>query len=222
MGHWALAGIPAVAIGLAPADRRLAAVEGERAHCVDRLRPRADPPVDQVEVVGGLVHEQPAGHRLLAVPPAEVVGPVAGVERPGEVDQVRGADRAAGHELAEPGVGRRVPVVEGDREAAPGPLNRRQDLRHLGLVGGHRFFRDHVAAVLHGRHDVTVMVGVHGGDNDHVGTLPADEAGEVAGRVGRHRWPAVPAGQPAVVVGHPDRAGVAQGDEIAVPGVGSA
>src|SRR5205085_8900794 len=87
------------------------------------------------------------------------------------------------------------------------------------LVGGHWLFGDDVAAVLHGRHDVAVVVGVHGGDDNHVRTLPADEVGEVAGRVGRHRGPVVPADQATVVIGHPHRAGVAQGDEIAVPGV---
>src|SRR5699024_11993679 len=42
------------------------------------------PPVHEVEVVGGLVHEQAAGAGLVAVPAAEVVGAVLGVQHPFE------------------------------------------------------------------------------------------------------------------------------------------
>ena len=42
-------------------------------------------PVDDVEVVGGLVDEEAAGVVFVAVPAAEVVGAVADVEEPVEV-----------------------------------------------------------------------------------------------------------------------------------------
>ena len=54
----------------------------------------AEPEVDQVEVVRGLVHQQPAAVALVAVPAPEVVGPVAGVQHPLEVHASHLADGA--------------------------------------------------------------------------------------------------------------------------------
>src|SRR5699024_11410142 len=54
------------------------AVEAQTAPGVDPRGGVREPPVDQVEVVGGLVHEQAAAVGLVAVPAADVVRAVLG------------------------------------------------------------------------------------------------------------------------------------------------
>src|SRR6516165_11518641 len=51
----------------------------------DPLRHASEPPVEQVEVMRGLVHEKAAGIRPVPVPAAEIVGTVIGVELPFEI-----------------------------------------------------------------------------------------------------------------------------------------
>ena len=60
----------------------LFAVESELAHSRDGFGFGIDPPVDEVEVVSGFVYHESARVRLLAVPTAEVVGAVDGVQEP--------------------------------------------------------------------------------------------------------------------------------------------
>ena len=52
----------------------------------DVRRHRAQPPVDQVEMVRRLVNHQPTGVFLVAMPAPEVIGAVAGVKKPVKVD----------------------------------------------------------------------------------------------------------------------------------------
>ena len=63
----------------------LLSVERELAEPRDFDGLGVDPPVDEIEVVPGLVHHETAGVGLLAVPSTEVVRPVHGVEQPFEV-----------------------------------------------------------------------------------------------------------------------------------------
>jgi hypothetical protein len=55
---------------------------------------RVEPPVDEVEVMGGLVDPERAAPLAQPVPAAEVVGAVLGVEIPGEVHGGDPPDRA--------------------------------------------------------------------------------------------------------------------------------
>src|SRR5204863_484036 len=95
-----------------------------------------EPPVDQVEVVARLVDHQPAGVALVAVPAAEVVGAVAGVEEPLEVDGEDAADRAGLEQLLDSAVARGVAEVEGDGE--PAASGRAGDSRPRGCGRGGR------------------------------------------------------------------------------------
>ncbi|GAB4007401.1 hypothetical protein GCM10029992_61050 [Glycomyces albus] len=67
-------------------------------------------------MVAGLVDQQAAGLLGQAVPAAEVVGAVAGVEQPVEADRDDLADRALAKEVGDLLVDRVVAVVEGDRD----------------------------------------------------------------------------------------------------------
>ena len=63
---------------------------------VDGDRNGREPPVDEVEMVRALVHEQRPGLRGMGVPAAEVVGAVVGIEEVFEVDRADLADRGIG------------------------------------------------------------------------------------------------------------------------------
>ena len=101
----------------------LGTVELQAARREDAARLAADPPVDEVEVVARLVDEEAPGVLLLAVPAAEVVRAVVGVQHPGEVDGGDPTDRAVLDHLAQRAVARRVAVVEGDDDLAAGAID---------------------------------------------------------------------------------------------------
>jgi len=211
-----LAGVAVVAVAFAARGRVFASVEEQVTLGVDGTGDRVDPPVDQVKVVGGLVHEQAAGLVFFAMPAAEVVGAVAGIQHPGKVDVARAADRALHDQLAHGGCKRRVAVVECHAQRAAGPLDRVEDLAGLGVIGGHGLFGDGVAAQLHGAADVVVMRGVHGGDDDDVRPGFGYHAVEVAGVVGGQ---GVRAALPdlAVVPVHARLAEVTERDQLIPP-----
>src|SRR5690606_23674239 len=96
------------------------AVEPQPAAAVHPGGDVVEPPADQVEVMAGLVHEQPARALLVAVPAAEVVGAVRGVQQPLEVHRGDLADAARREELAQRAVARRVAVVERHDHRAAG------------------------------------------------------------------------------------------------------
>ena len=137
-------------------------------------------------MVGRLVHHQAAAVGLVAVPAAEVVRAVAGVEQPLEVDAGDLADDAGLEHLLDLAVARRIAVVEGDGQLAAGPLLGVDDLLALLDVDGHRFFTDDVAAEFHRAAGVLVVGAVHAGDDDHIGFGLGDHPVELVGLVGRH------------------------------------
>ena len=168
-----------VRLGEPHAARGFRGVELARTEGVHGLRLGAQPPVDQVEVVGRLVHHQAARIGLVGVPAAEVIGAVDGVEQPGEVDRDDVADLARHQELLDLGARRGIAVVEGDTDLAAGALDGVDDT--LCLVGGgrHRLFGDDVAAGFEGAHDVVVVSGVGRGDDHILRPGFADHAVEV-------------------------------------------
>ena len=88
------AGVAALVMALqAEALGHLRRVELALAGRHDRDRHRGEPPVDEVEVMRGLVDHQAAGVGLVAVPAAEVVRAVDGVEHPVEIHRQHVADR---------------------------------------------------------------------------------------------------------------------------------
>ena len=128
----------------------VSAVELQITHGVDRLGFGVDPPVDQVEVVGGFVNHQSAGIPFVPVPAAEIIRTVVGVEKPFKVDAGDLAANTAVQQFFDPGVTRAVTVVECHSEFFAGTLLGVDD--HLALFGidGHRFFGNDIASEFHG------------------------------------------------------------------------
>ena len=176
--------VPAGRPGAEPAVGGVAvAVELEAAAGVDAGRHVADPPVDQVEVVARLVHQQAAGVLLLAVPAAEVVGAVHGVERPLEVHRGDLADLAGRDDLAQGGVPRGVPVVERHDDVPAGLGDRARDPSAARPVDGQRLLDDDVGPRgERPRHQLGVRVVGRGHDDDVDGLL-GDHLLEAVGRV---------------------------------------
>jgi hypothetical protein len=189
---------------------RVAAVEAEPPVAEGLPGLVVEPPVHQVEVVRGLVHQQAAAVVLLAVPAAEVVGAVPYVEQPLEVDRQHLADGAVGEQAADLLVHGVEAVVEGDGEGVAGLADGAEDAGAATGVDGHRFLGDDAAAGLQGRDDVAVVLGVDGRDDDLVDALLGEQFGEAVG-FPRGGGGCAGLGQQPVVEGHPGRAGVAQG-----------
>ena len=114
----------------------------------------ADPPVDEVEVVGRLVDGERAGILAHPVPAVEVAGAVLDVDVPVEVD-VRDAPDASGQDkLADEAVLRVVAVVERARHLALRGLLRLADADAVLPVRRHRLLRDDVQILLQRLDDV--------------------------------------------------------------------
>ena len=116
------------------------------AHAEYGLRLRADPPVDQIEMVCCLVHHESAAVAFVAVPASKVVGAMTGVQQPLEVYAEYLTDGAALDKFLDFAVARCVTIVEGHAQVAFGGLNRVDDLLALFSIGCHRLFADDIAA----------------------------------------------------------------------------
>ena len=173
---------PFVAAVVAVRRARLGAVEEQPGLREHGHRCRAEPPVDQIEVVARLVHQQAARVGLVAVPAAEVVGAVAYVQQPLEVHRADLADLPRGQPPADLLVHRVEAVVESYRDGGGALPFGEQDPPGPVRVGGHRLFGDHVSAGGQRGHDVLVVGGVDGGHQHHVNALLV-----AASR--RTRWP---------------------------------
>jgi len=96
-------GTPLAAIAEAERLCGLRPVEHASAARGDPLRHAAEPPVEQIEVMRGLVHEKAAGIRLVPMPAAEIVGTVIGIELPFEIHRGNVTDNAGHKHLLEQG-----------------------------------------------------------------------------------------------------------------------
>ena len=201
VGALVVGGYPVAAAVLRPVEEQVAPGE-------DFGGTGADPPVDEVEVVAGLVHQQAAGVVLVPVPAAEVVGPVAQVEQPFEVDRADLSDNAGAQQGVQLAVDRVVAVVEADGDPTAGALLGGVDAAAALKVGGHRFFRDDVAARVQGGHDVVGVQPVHGAHDHLVDRLSVEHPGEVVGVVGGDRVVSC-LRDDFVMHGHPGAVGVA-------------
>ena len=151
------------------AERALAAIVPQAARGRDFHGVGVEPPVDEVEVVGGLVHPQRAALLAQAVPAAEVIGPVGCVEVPREVDGGDGADLAGAEDLLDLLVLGRVAVVEGHDDLPVVPLLRVEHGLALRLVRDHRLLGHDVDAAVESLHDAVHVVGVDRGHAQQVG-----------------------------------------------------
>ena len=167
--------------------RVLGAVEAQPSRREDPARRGADPPVHEVEVVARLVDQQAAGVALLAVPAAEVVGAVLGVEHPGEVDRGDLPDEAVLDDLAQRAVAGRVPVVEGQHDLATRALDGVLDGGCARRVDRQRLLDDHVGTRLERPHDERRVLVVARADDDPIDLLGRDHLFELVGRPGGRR-----------------------------------
>ncbi len=195
------------------------AVEGEVAVGEDLPGDRVDPPVDEVEVVGRLVHEQAAGVLHPRMPAAEVVGAVTRIEQVLQVDRLHVADDARGNELLHLGAVGAPAVVEGHAHAPAGLAHRVEDEPALGVVDRHRLLRNDVAAGAQRAHDVVVMGGVLRANEHDVGLERAHHLVKALRRPGRDRRVAPP-GEALVVVRHARGAHIAEREQLVVVTVG--
>ena len=137
------------------------AVESETALGINLLRLVGKPEVHQIEVMGGLVHEQPAAVVLRAVPAPVIIGSVSGVEKPLEVHLERSPDDTVPYKLSHLRVVGSISVVERNPDVTSGPLCRIDYALRPPLIGRDRLLGYDVAPLLHGPDDVVVMGPVH-------------------------------------------------------------
>ncbi len=112
---------------------------------------------------------------------------------------------------------RGVAVVEGNTQIPPCVLDRIEDGAAFGDIGRHGFFRDDVAAELHGADDILVMRAIHRGHDDDIRFLLRDHAAKVPCQVGGNRLRLVSECVLAVVIVHAHRIRVAKGDQPGCP-----
>ena len=105
---------PGVKFFDAPLFSIFPAVKFQIPHRIDCFRPGLDPPVDQVEVMGGFVDHQAAGIPFVPVPASEIIRPVIGVQKPFKVDAGQSPANPAGKQFPDFSIAWTVTVVERD------------------------------------------------------------------------------------------------------------
>ena len=126
------------------------------------------PPIDQVEMMGRLVHQQAAAVFEVTVPAAVLIGAVGAVELPTQIDVVDIPQRPRPDEFFDAHHLGHEAAVEGDLNMLSGLLFRFQNASALGDVGGHRLFGDYVAAGVQRADDVVIVRAIDRGDDDGI------------------------------------------------------
>lgn len=177
------------------------AIECEGAQAEDGSGFAVQPPIDEIEVVGGFMNHESARVAFVAVPAAKIVGAVPGIEEPLEMDGLHFADGAFHDEFLHLAAGWGVAVVEAHAQAASGASDSIQDGAAFGFIGRHRFFGDDIATGFHRADDVFVVGAINGRDDDGVGFFLAEHQVEVSRRVFGDRFHAVAFLVGSVVIG---------------------
>jgi len=133
--------------------------------------------------MGCFVHHQAAGILFLAVPAAEIIGAVTGIEHPVKIDGEDVADGPLHEQILDLGARRRIAIVEGCRAAPARLFDRFEDGAAFFGVGGHRLFSDDIASQLHGTDNILVMESIHCGDNHRLRPGFCDHPVEIAGSI---------------------------------------
>ena len=166
----------------------------------------------------GLVDEQPAAVGLVAMPAAEVVGAVGGVQHPLEDHRDHLADLPGGDDLLQGGVARAVAVVEGHQHLAAGAVDGFLDASGAGGIDGQGLLDDHVGPRVQHAHHVLGVQAVRGGDDHPVHREALDELLELLGP-GRLGVGELLEAAPVVLA--PRGIGVDQRDQLGDVGVGT-
>ncbi len=111
---------------------------------VDLDRLRADPPVEQIEMMRGFVAEQGAALVAQAVPAPEVGRAVVGVQVPVEVDRRQAADLLFEQMLLEARKNNAVAVIQCHDQLTLRLFGGVEDGLAFRLVCRHRFLRDDI------------------------------------------------------------------------------
>src|SRR5271166_228694 len=179
-------GTPLATITETEGFRSLRPVEDAAPARGDQARHAAQPPVEQIEVMRRLVHEQATGICLVAMPAAEIVGAVMRVELPLEIDRGDMPDDARLQHLLQQGTRRRIAVVEGDCYRSSARLSR-CDNPAAGLgIDRQRLLGDHIGAKLQRTHDIEAVRVIRDGHNDTLGRRFSQHAVKIVSRVNRH------------------------------------
>ncbi len=120
------------------------------AHGKNRFRQCAQPPIDQIEMVGGLVHRQATGVFLPAMPAAKVIDAVVGIQHPMKVYREHVADDSAHQQVFDLRSRRRITIVESHRAFSTGAFLRIENALTFVLVNSHWLFGDDITTRLHG------------------------------------------------------------------------
>ena len=142
-----------------------------------------DVPVQEVEVVRRLVHEQIAAVGHECVPAPEVISSVLHIEIPMEVDRGDGANGTTRNEFLDLSSGRRTSIIERDVDPASGSLLRVEDAPAVSRRDRHRLFGDDIGASLESGDDDIGMRVVPATYDDRVGLRLREHRPDV----GEHR-----------------------------------
>ena len=135
---------------------------------VDRVGDPVDPPVDQVEVVAGLMDGKAAGVLAHPVPTVEIAGAVFDVDVPGEVHMGDPSNALFQQQFPQFPVDRGVAVIEGADDFPFGLLFGLTDPDHILDIGAHGLFADDIEIVLQPLEDVVHMKTVFAHDKEGV------------------------------------------------------
>ncbi len=126
------------------------------------------PPVQQVEMVGGLVHQQGSAFFLQAMPPPKIGSAVVGVQVPVKIDGSDFPYTFLYQQLFQARKLCAIAVVKPYQHPFAGAPFCIQDALALYLVGSHGLFSDDVYAQLQSANDELVMCRVYRADNQVV------------------------------------------------------
>ncbi|MNZ69726.1 hypothetical protein D3C78_880360 [compost metagenome] len=128
-------------------------------------------PVQKIEMVGGLVHEQAAGMFGKGVPAAEIIRAVLVIEIPVKIDRGDGADCTLVDKLLDACGGGRETIVEGDVHTAAAFRLRGANTVNLFRGGGHGLFADDIGPAFQRADDDVVVSIVRRADDDEFRAL---------------------------------------------------
>ena len=150
---------------------------------VDVFGHTVDPPVDQVEVVAGLVDGKTSGVLTHTVPAMEIAGAVLDVDVPVQVNMGDFTDLALDDHLTDLGVDGVVAVVEGADDFTFGFLLSFHDLESISSIGGHGLFADDVDVISKTAGDVFNMETVHADHEQSIGSGFGDHLVKIGGSI---------------------------------------
>ena len=151
------------------AERAVFSVVIERSQGIYALRIAVEPPIQQIEVVAGLVHQQRTAVFHFSVPTTKIIGAVLDVQIPVKICRGHFPYLSRAQQFPYFHAMGRIAVVKRNAADFFGSLFGIEDGLYLFLVSGHRFFGDDVGAQFHSPYDKIIVRRIHRTDDQHVG-----------------------------------------------------